>query len=54
VPKLETDRLILRKMQTEDTDDLLAIFGDPRVMAAFDYWVYVLDNPTAIHTDRAP
>lgn len=32
---IETDRLLLRPMREEDTDDLLAIFADPRVMAAF-------------------
>jgi RimJ/RimL family protein N-acetyltransferase len=36
VPTLEIDRLILREMRTEDADDLLAIFGDRRVMAAFE------------------
>ena len=32
---LETDRLILRKMTTQDTDDLLHIFSDPKVMQSF-------------------
>lgn len=32
---IETDRLILRKMRTEDVDDLLMIFSDPAVMASF-------------------
>ncbi len=34
-PVLETPRLRLRPMQPDDLDALLAIFGDPRVMAAF-------------------
>jgi RimJ/RimL family protein N-acetyltransferase len=33
---LETARLRLRAMQPEDIDDLLFIFTDPKVMAAFD------------------
>lgn len=33
---LETDRLILRRMELEDTDELLHIFSDPKVMASFD------------------
>lgn len=33
---LETPRLLLRPMLATDLDDLLAIFTDPRVMAAFD------------------
>ena len=33
---LETPRLLLRPMVEEDTDALLQIFADPRVMAAFD------------------
>ena len=32
---IETPRLLLRPMRAEDTDDLLRIFADPRVMAAF-------------------
>ena len=32
---IETARLILRPMRTEDTDALLAIFADPKAMAAF-------------------
>lgn len=32
---LETPRLILRAMREDDTDSLLHIFADPRVMAAF-------------------
>jgi [ribosomal protein S5]-alanine N-acetyltransferase len=32
---LETERLLLRAMAADDLDDLLAIFGDPAVMAAF-------------------
>jgi RimJ/RimL family protein N-acetyltransferase len=32
---IETARLLLRPMQTEDIDCLLAIFADPKVMAAF-------------------
>ena len=34
-PILETGRLILRPMKVEDTDDLLKIFTDPKVMASF-------------------
>ena len=33
--QLETPRLRLRLMQSSDLDDLLAIFGDPKVMASF-------------------
>jgi [ribosomal protein S5]-alanine N-acetyltransferase len=33
---LETPRLWLRPMQPTDTEPLLAIFADPKVMAAFD------------------
>jgi len=33
---LETARLLLRPMQAADLDDLLCIFTDPKVMAAFD------------------
>ena len=33
---IETKRLLLRPMRAEDTDALLRIFTDPRVMAAFD------------------
>ena len=33
---LETTRLMLRPMQLTDEDDLLLIFSDPKVMAAFD------------------
>ena len=35
-PALETPRLVLRPMQAADVDDLLCIFADPKVMAAFD------------------
>ena len=35
-PSLETARLWLRPMQATDFDDLLLIFADPWVMAAFD------------------
>ena len=35
-PLLETSRLILRAMQVTDLDDLLLIFSDPKVMAAFN------------------
>ena len=35
-PFLETSSLILRAMQATDVDDLLLIFSDPKVMAAFD------------------
>jgi RimJ/RimL family protein N-acetyltransferase len=34
--RLETQRLVLREMRAADADALLAVFGDPRVMAAFD------------------
>jgi RimJ/RimL family protein N-acetyltransferase len=34
-PLLETPRLRLRLMQADDVDALLAIFADPKVMAAF-------------------
>jgi RimJ/RimL family protein N-acetyltransferase len=34
--QLETPRLYLRLMQPADLDDLLKIFGDPKVMASFD------------------
>ena len=34
-PLLETPRLQLRLMRADDVDSLLAIFGDPKVMAAF-------------------
>jgi RimJ/RimL family protein N-acetyltransferase len=33
--QLETPRLFLRLMQSSDLDDLLKIFGDPKVMASF-------------------
>ncbi len=33
---LETPRLTLRPMRADDLDDLLVIFADPQVMAAFD------------------
>jgi RimJ/RimL family protein N-acetyltransferase len=32
---IETDRLLLRPMETGDDRDLLMTFGDPKVMAAF-------------------
>jgi RimJ/RimL family protein N-acetyltransferase len=32
---IETARLLLRPMRAEDVDDLLAVFADPKVMAAF-------------------
>ena len=32
---IETERLFLRAMVADDLDDLLGIFGDPAVMAAF-------------------
>lgn len=34
--QLDTARLRLRLMRADDADPLLAVFGDPRVMAAFD------------------
>jgi RimJ/RimL family protein N-acetyltransferase len=33
--RLETERLILREMRAEDATELLTVFGDPKVMAAF-------------------
>ena len=33
--RLETPRLYLRQMKSSDVDDLLKIFADPKVMAAF-------------------
>jgi ribosomal-protein-alanine N-acetyltransferase len=39
-PQLETPRLRLRLMQASDVDDLLHIFGDPKVMAAFGVAVF--------------
>ena len=33
---IETKRIILRRMTEDDTDQLLLIFTDPRVMASFD------------------
>lgn len=33
---LETSRLYLRKMRPSDLDDLMGIFGDPKVMSSFD------------------
>ncbi len=32
--QLETPRLYLRMMQSSDLDDLLIVFGDPKVMAS--------------------
>lgn len=32
---IETERLFLRPMRTDDVDDLLCIFSDPKVMASF-------------------
>ena len=34
--RLETERLVLREMRADDAEPLLALFGDPRFMAAFD------------------
>jgi len=34
--RLETPRLRLRRMKASDLDQLLGIFGDPKVMASFD------------------
>lgn len=34
-PQLETPRLYLRLMESSDLDELLKIFGDPKVMASF-------------------
>jgi len=33
---IETPRLCLRLMELSDLDDILKIFGDPKVMASFD------------------
>ena len=33
--KIETERLLLRSMTAQDTDELILIFSDPRVMASF-------------------
>jgi RimJ/RimL family protein N-acetyltransferase len=33
---IETDRLLLRPMREDDVEALLGVFGDPRVMAAFE------------------
>ncbi len=33
---IETPRLVLRPMRSDDVDPMLALFGDPRFMAAFD------------------
>ncbi len=33
--RLETPRLILREMRSEDATELLRVFADPRVMASF-------------------
>jgi RimJ/RimL family protein N-acetyltransferase len=35
IPTLETDRLLLRPMALDDVEPLLAVFSDPKVMAAF-------------------
>lgn len=35
-PTLETKRLLLYPMQAGDLDDLLLVFSDPKVMAAFN------------------
>lgn len=35
-PVIETPRLLLRPMRLEDVDDLLRLFADPAVMAAFE------------------
>jgi len=32
---IETERLLLREMTSGDVDDLLVVFGDPKVMASF-------------------
>jgi len=32
---IETERLVLREMTSGDVDDLLVVFGDPKVMASF-------------------
>ncbi len=46
-PILETSRLWLRLMQPADLDDLLLIFTDPKVMAAFDSVLF--DRPAMAH-----
>jgi RimJ/RimL family protein N-acetyltransferase len=44
---IETDRLILRKMTAEDTEELLRIFSDPRVMASFGGQLFDRDQMEA-------
>jgi len=39
-PQLKTVRLHLRMMRLSDLDDLLKIFGDPKVMVSFDSDVF--------------
>jgi ribosomal-protein-alanine N-acetyltransferase len=34
---IETARLLLRPMRSGDADELLRVFGDPKVMAAFEH-----------------
>jgi len=41
---LETPRLILRPMRAEDTDALLRIFADPRVMVSFGVELFGMEQ----------
>ena len=43
---IETARLLLRAMRSDDVDDLLRIFEDPKVMAAFERGPFGLDEMT--------
>ena len=45
--KIETPRLILRPMVADDAMPLLALFGDPAFMAAFDAPAFGLDDMRA-------
>jgi len=47
VPTLETARLLLRPMLPTDVDPLLAIFADPKVMAAFEMAPFNREQMTA-------
>ena len=43
---IETTRLLLRPMKSDDVDDLLRIFKDPKVMAAFERGPFGRDEMT--------
>ena len=43
---IETTRLLLRPMRSDDADDLLRIFEDPQVMAAFERGPFGRDEMT--------